>query len=260
MQMCLSRGIVNDYFTRPDNKGRVFTIGGIGDRFAYATALRNGRLTMTFNALPGKVAPGEEYSFSISLLDEAMPEPVSENLTLKVVAARQSKGGGGGNSDNNQPDPEAEGDTETNDGRALPPTKWLTRDGRAISDGNQETEEWPDWFTDQDGGKVDDFGDGLMVFGINYDNAHFRRFLDRERDALNKKVITEQYRVGMLVLMMGLEDAYARMEQSDVKSALEEQIDGIRRLTAQGAATVVMSIAKTLSAIVNPASVADPDD
>ena len=210
--------------------------------------------------MPGKVTPGEEHSFSVSLFDEAMPEPVSENLTLKVVAARQSRGGGGGNNNNHKTDPEVEGDIETDDGRKLPPTKWLTRDGRAISDGNQETEEWPDWFTDQDSVKVDDFGDGQMVFGINYDNAHFRRFLDRERNDVGKKVVTEQYRMGMLMLMMGLEDAYARMEQSDIKSALEEQIDGIRRLAAQGAATVVMSIAKTLSAIVNPASVADPDD
>ena len=66
--------------------------------------------------------------------------------------------------------------------------------------------------------------------------------------------------MGMLVLMMGLEDAYARMEQSDTKTALEEQIDDIRRLSAQGAATVVMSIAKTLPLIINPASVADSDD
>ena len=66
--------------------------------------------------------------------------------------------------------------------------------------------------------------------------------------------------MGMLVLMMGLEDAYSRMEQSETKTALEEQIDEIRRLSAQSAATVVMSIAKTLPSIVNPAAVADPDD
>lgn len=251
---------VNDYFNRPDNKGRVLLFGGISENFSFTHTLRNGRLTMTFNALPGKVTPGEEYSFSVLLLDEAMPEPVSENLTLKVIATRQSRGGGGGKNKDHKTTTEEDGDTETDDRRKLPPSNWLTRDGRAISDGNQETEKWPDWFTEQDGGKVDALGDGLMMFGINYDNAHFRRFLDRERDALNKKVITEQYRMAMLVLMMGLEDAYARMEQSDTKSALEDNIDEIRRLAAQGAATVVMSIAKTLPSIVNPASVADPDD
>ena len=99
-----------------------------------------------------------------------------------------------------------------------------------------------------------------MVYKINYDNAHFRNFLDRERDDLNKRIITEQYRVGMLVLMMGLEDAYSRMEQNEIKTQLEENIDEIRRLAAQGASTVVMSIAKTLPTIINPASVGDPDD
>ena len=103
-------------------------------------------------------------------------------------------------------------------------------------------------------------GEGQKLFRINYDNAHFRRFLDRERNDVDKKVVAEQYRMGMLVLMLGLEDAYSRMEQSETKTALEENIDELRRLSAQGAATVVMSIAKTLPSIVNPAAIADPDD
>ena len=125
--------------------------------------------------------------------------------------------------------------------------------------GDEETDAWPDDFTDQDGGTVDDLGE-VSVYCINYDNAHFRRFLDAERNDINKKVVSEQYRIGMLVLMMGLDDAYSRMEQSEMKTELEEHIDEIRRLAAQGAATVVMSIAKTLPSIINPASVADPDD
>ena len=139
----------------------------------------------------------------------------------------------------------------------MPPSKWLTRDGRMI--GDEATDAWPDGFTDQDGGKVDDLGE-VRVYCINYDSAHFRRFLDAERDDTNKRVVAEQYRIGMLVLMMGLDDAYSRMEQTELKTELEEHIDEIRRLAAQGAATVGMSIAKTLPAIINPASVADPDD
>ena len=84
-------------------------------------------------------------------------------------------------------------------------------------------------------------------------NAHFRRFLNAESGDLNKKVVAEQYRIGMLVLMMGLDDAYSRMEQSELKTQLEEHIDEIRQLAAQGTATVVMSIAKTLPSIINPA-------
>ena len=247
----------NDYLTRPDNRGRVITIGGLREKFSLTSSLRNGRLAITFTALADRVSAGEEIAFTVGLIDEAMPEPVTEEMRLVVVETRTPR-----TPRPPQPihpsDPELEGDAEAEEGRALPPTRWLTRDGRLI--GELETEMWPDDFTDQDGGLVDDLGEGQMLYRINYDNAHFRRFLDSERDDLNKRVVTEQYRIGMLVLMMGLEDAYSRMGATEVKNALEEQIDDIRRLSAQGASTVVMSITKTLPTIINPASVGDPDD
>ena len=245
--------VVNDYLTRPDNRGRVFTMG-LDGRFSYTSSLYNGRLTVNFEALSGKVAAGEEYSVMVGLLHDSIPEPVTENLTLRVVGSRPARPPG----PRPPPEPGENGEDEVTEARGLPPTKWLTRDGRLI--GEEETERWSEDFTDQDGGEVGDLGDGQMVYKINYDNAHFRNFLDRERDDLNKRVITEQYRVGMLVLMMGLEDAYSRMEQNELKTQLEENIDDIRRLAAQGASTVVMSIAKTLPTIINPASVGDPDD
>ena len=139
-----------------------------------------------------------------------MPEPVTERLTLRVVATRKHKPSGPP-----PKDPSIEGDEADSVGRAPPPTKWLTKDGRSI--GREETDPWPEGFTDQDGGTVRDLGESSIYY-INYDNAHFRRFLDRERNDVDKKVVTEQYRMGMLVLMMGLEDAYSRMEQPEVKA------------------------------------------
>lgn len=248
----------NDYLTRPDNRGRVFVTGGISERFSYTTSLRNGRLTVTFQSLADKVAAGDELSFSVGLLDDAMPEPVTEELTLRVVESRRRRGPGPKPQPNGgSEDPGADDGEETTEGRALPPMRWLTRDGRPI--GEEETEQWPDDFTDQDGGTVTDLGDSNIYY-INYDNAHFRRFLNAERNEIDQKVVAQQYRMGMLVLMMGLEDAYSRMESGITKTSIEEIIDEIRRLAAQAAATVVMSIAKTLPTIVNPASVADPDD
>ena len=240
----------NNYLMRPENRGRVFPIGLEG-RLSYPNSLRDGRLTLNFAAQPDRVAVGDTISFTLSLLDDAMPEPVTEDLTISVLAIRTPGSSG-------PPTPtQGEGEEETEEGRTLPPRRWLTRDGRMI--GDDETDAWPDDFTDQDGGRVEDLGE-VRLYCINYDNAHFRRFLDAERGGLNKKVVAEQYRIGMLVLMMGLEDAYSRMELSELKTDLEEHIDEIRRLAAQGAATVVMSIAKTLPAIINPASVVDPDD
>lgn len=244
--------VVNDYLTRPENRGRVFT-SGLDGKFSYTSSLRDGRLAITFSAQSDRVEVGETVSFSVSLLDDAMPEPATEDLVLRVVATRIPQRPG----PRTPPRPNGDGELEVEEGRALPPSKWLTKDGRMI--GDDESDVWPDDFTDQDGGRVDDLGEVNLYF-INYDNAHFRRVLDSERNDLNKKVLAEQYRIGMLILMMGLDYAYSQMEQSEVKTNMEEQIDEIRRLCAQGAATVVMSIAKTLPTIINPASVGDPDD
>ncbi len=242
---------VNNYLTRPQNRGRVFT-SGLDGKLSYTSSLRDGTLTVNFSSQPERVAVGELISFSMSMLDDSMLEPVTEDLVLRVVAKRTPKPPGP-----KPPGPNGGDEGGAEEVLALPSSKWLTKDGRKI--GDEDSDVWPDDFTDQDGGKVDDLGE-VRVYGINYDNAHFRRFLNEERSDLNKKVLTEQYRIGMLVIMLGLDDAYSRMEQSEIKTNLEEYIDEIRRLSAQGAATVVMSIAKTLPSIINPASVADPDD
>ena len=247
--VAFSTDTANDYLVRQDNRGRIFVVGKGKDKFSYRSALRNGRLTLTFEALPGKVTAGEEFMFSVGLLDDAIAEPVTEEVKILAVTSRQPKPPGP------RPSPH---DPEPTLERSLPPSKWLTRDGRLI--GEEATDPWPEGFTDQDGGRVEDLGEAQKLYSINYDNAHFRHFFERERAPVNKKVIAEQYRMAMLVLMLGFEDAYSRMEQTETKVEIEEQIDEVRRLVAQGAATVVMSIAKTLPTIVNPASVADPDD
>ena len=199
--------------------------------------------------------PGEEILCYIGLQDDAMPDAVSEELRLPVVERRKTSSGGGNRDKTGGDDPHGDNVTEQ---RALPPSKWLTRDGRTI--GEDETEAWPADFTDQDGGQVEDLGEGTRLYYINYDNAHFRRVPDAQRNDIDKKVVAAQYRMGMLVTMLGLEDAYERMTHGNAKAELEEHIDDIRRLAAQGAATVMMSIAKTLPSIVNPATVSDPDD
>ena len=86
------------------------------------------------------------------------------------------------------------------------------------------------------------------------------RFLSDEHGDLEKKTLTQQFRFGMLVLMMGFEDAYKKLQEEETKQSLEEHVDEIRRLCAKGAATVVLSIAKTLPQIVNPLSIKDIDD
>lgn len=247
----------NGYLNRLENRGRMFIIPGLSDKCSYTHTLLDGNLTVKFQALEGRMEAGEELSFSVALLDDAMPEPVSDELRLRFVEYRNRQGSGSGKSKKKSGEGDDPGDDTEVEQRTLPPSKWLTRDGRSI--GEDETEAWPGDFTDQDGGKVEDLGENTQLYYINYDNAHFRRVLDSQRSDIDKRVVAEQYRMGMLVTMLGMEDAYTRMPLNS-KTELEEHIDDIRRLAAQGAATVMMSIAKTLPTIVNPAAVADPDE
>ena len=242
--------VVNDYLIRPDNKGRVRigVEGGQGGEFSWGIALNDGRLTVTFEAIADRVVAGDDFRVTVDLADDSMHTPVSADFVLRAVEHRKPRPPG--------PKPPPEPGEEEDGARGLPMTLWLTRDGREI--GGDPSEQWPDDFTEQDGGDVREIDADQRVYRINYDNAHFQRVLAGERTEPDKRVVTEQYRLGLLVLMMGLEKAYELAEPA--RKTEVGDFDPMRRLAAQGSATVVMSLVKTLPAIVNPASVTDPDD
>ena len=234
----------NDWLTRPNNRGRVFLDEKAQKVFSLGATLNNGSLSVKFE--PPNAVVGDSVSAQLILKDDSMPEPVSASIELKVVGQRQKrKGGRGGRRRGSGRDDESGGGKE----KGLPQTKWLTRDGRNI--GEEATENWPDDFTDQDGGLIQALTEDTNLYKINYDNAHFRHFLITERDQQSRKLIVEQYRLSMLILMMGFEYAYSNITDTSEKAALEEKLDSFRRIAAQGAATVVMSIARTLPSMIN---------
>ena len=250
----------NDWLTRPDNRGSVRFVGQGGEDMGlgFSAELMDGSLAVTIGATQDQVSVGETIETEIRLADDSMPSAVADAVTFHVVESRQRpKGGGRGG-----PRPRGGDDEEgTSDERGLPTNHWITQDGRMI--GDERTTRWAeidDDFTDQDGGCARDLSADEKLYYINYDNAHFQHFLAGERTDVEKRVLTEQYRLSMLILMMGFEDAYSRLPSSRSKVELAEWIDPIRRLAAQGAATVVMSIAKTLPKLVTVDTVGDPDD
>ena len=89
-RIAFNTDVVNGYLARPENRGRVFVTGSMRDRFSYMPSLHDGRLTMVFEALSDKVNTGDEFRFSVGLLDDAMPEPVTEELKLTVVEERMT--------------------------------------------------------------------------------------------------------------------------------------------------------------------------
>ncbi|MYD36933.1 MAG: hypothetical protein F4X20_08020 [Dehalococcoidia bacterium] len=245
--------VVNDYFMRPDLRGRLILLPPIGDKFAYTHRLRNGVLTVSFEAQSGAIAPGENIDVQVGLHDDGMAEAKSAHLRLSVVERRLPNRPG----PRPKPKPGEENGAVESVTRGLPQSIWLTSDGRPI--GNEESEEWPADFGERDGGLVRDLTDDERLYLINYDNVHFRRVIEAERDSANRRVKAAQFRLGMLVFMMGFENAFSAMDTGGAKEQLGENIDEIRRLCAEGAANVVMSIADTFPKIINRASVDDDD-
>ena len=246
----------NDWLTRPDNRGGIGFAkrDGTDVGFGFNAELLDGILTVTIQTTD-QVSVDDEFEAEISLVDDSMPRAVTGPVKFYVVASRPKPRGGGGGGRRPRGDDDENG---TSDERGLPENRWITQDGRVI--GDEKTTPWAEFgddFTDQDGGYVQDLSADEKRYYINYDNAHFQHFLIGERTDVGKRVLTEQYRLSMLILMMGFEDAYSRLP-SQVEWA--EWDDQIRRLAAQGAATVVMSVAKTLPTLVTANTVGDPDD
>lgn len=235
----------NDYFTRPDNQGEI-SILGLENYFSSKYTLSNGKLTITFKALLDRDMIGKEINLKIDLIDATMPLPLTSNLLLKIVESR------------NTPPPGPPSPPKNIVTFEPPPSRWLTKDGRSI--GSETTKKWSESLTELDGGYTEDLIEDQKIYYINYDNAHFRYLLTQERDENTKRAITEQYRVGMLILMLGFEDAWNRVKDVSIKERLEENIDIVRRLSAQGSASVVMSIARTLPNIINPSVTLYPED
>ena len=230
---------VNDWLTRSRNRGKCKMEKKGAEVLAYTSALRDGSLSVAVEIV-GDVDVGDMIDTSIEMYDSAMPQPVSESVTFRVVAKRQKKSSG-------KKDAPAT-DNQVGRQKGLPKTIWLTRDGRRI--GSDVTEEWPDGFSEKEGGTVASLGDVEdNVYKINYDNTHFQFFLRQEGQQDVKRTIAEQYRLSMLVLMLSFEHAYSGLPEK-TKDDLEDQRDRLRRLMAQSASTVVMSIARTLSPLI----------
>lgn len=243
---------VNDWLTRPDNRGSIVLEGTAGQGLAITSALRDGSLTVTVHSVGTDIVSGTVLSGAVALKDSAMPIAVEESVRFRVVSQRATKKPGGPN-EKQKKNCETPGDMVSKKG--LPRTEWLTKDGRRLED--EKTRPWPGGYSEHDGGFVKTLGDEECIYMINYDNAHFQTFLRKERSKSEKRVITEQYRLGMLVMMLSFEDSYLR---SSDRNRLAEVIDEYRRVAARAAATVVMSITRTLPNMVTSKRLEDLDD
>lgn len=247
----------NGYLDRADNPGRVVVGSEIAERFAVRSQLHNGRLTVFFEPIEDKVKIGDVFSFVIGLHDPAMAIPVEDEITLQIVdpeiqpkkkpASKPIQTPKGGNSG----DKKGEGELAPTHG--LPQYVLLTRDGRDV--GESETERWPEGFSDNDGGTINDLGDGQLIYAINYDNAYHLRYRAQARGDIAKDVVTEKYILGMRILMLGYEHALRLMQERN--AGVADHADTIRRLAARGAASTVLALAENLPKIVDATSITE---
>jgi len=250
--------VENGYLNRPDNPGHLIVPDAIAARFALRTHLDNGRLTVYFDPIETKLKVGDSFKFRIGLQDPAMGLPVEDELAIRITEEEVPTPKPKPKVKNPPADPKSgkggdrKGHGEDAPTHGLPKYGLLTKDGRKI--GTQESEHWPDGFTDQDGGIVRDLGDEQVLYLINYDNVYHLKYKMQTRGDIAKDVMTEKYVLGMRILMLGYEHAL-RVLKGAAGNGIGEYSDDFRRMAARGAASTVLALAENLPKIVDSSSV-----
>lgn len=247
----------NGYLQRPDNRGRLVIDEHIYERFGIRTQLHNGRLTLYLDPVEGALKVGDRIVLKVGLQDDAMPQAVSDQVTVRIVHVEKMP-----RKEKKKPtEPKAaekgrmEGDGESGPTHGLPPFVLLTKDGHNV--GREETQPWPDGFTELDGGLIEDLGDNGTLYKINYDNSYHVKYRMGARGDIARDVVTEKYILGMRILMLGYEHALRTIKElkGEQLNGIAEYQDDFRRMTARGAAATVLALAENLPKIVDKTSV-----
>ena len=235
----------DDFFTRTKNIGKLsFSEVKSGEKFHRNANLKNGKLSVRIDAV-GNVDVGDEYKFKFALQSDDMSDPVqTDEITIKVVS----------------PIPhdvdEKKKISRTKKGqKGLPDYKLCTKDGRDIDENPTKSfaqaHEHCNGFDEKDGGYVFEGDDEKKVYWINYDNTSFQNYLASQKSEADKKMASEKYILGMRILMLGLEYALEERKKARDKDTTESDHDPdfrdeFRRISAKGAATVVLTLCHQL--------------
>ena len=233
----------NDYFVRDENQGRLWLSDpSVAERFVIRRSLRNGRLTVFLSPVEDRLKIGDTFTFRIGLEDDAMAEPVSDEITIRITGAEADKPKEKGKEKEEKP---KKPDLKPSIG--LPPYELLTSDGR--TEAGQVTKKWPDWMNDTDGGYVEDLGGGLKKYFINYDNTYHQSYRRNQRGQIVKDSISQKYILGMRVFMLGVERA---INGKDDEGEDGFDPDEFRKIAAKGAASTMLTLSDHLPKIIQP--------
>ena len=234
----------NDYLVRDDNQGRLLlTDTNISEKFAVRRSLRNGRLTVTLTPIEGQVNVGDTFTLDIGLVDDAMPAPVSDQVEVTITAVETIQP----HPHDGAPKKKTKGTSAEQPNVGLPPYKLLTADGR--EDAGQQTEQWPEGMTDEDGGSVEDLGGNGKLYKINIDNKWLQSYRRAQRGQILKDSMTQKYILGMRIFLLGIERALSGLSDQD-----DIDPDAFRRVAAKGAASTMLTLSDHLPKIITPFS------
>jgi len=253
--------VENGYLQRTDNRGSLLIDASVYERFGLRTQLHDGRLTLFLDPVEDALKVGDVIVLKVGLQDPSMAQPVQDQVRLRIVAEEKEpkvakkKGDHKAARQGNK-----EGDGERTPTHGLPPYVLLTKDGHPV--GTQETQRWPEGFTDQDGGLIEDLGEDGLLYKINYDNASHLRYRLGARGDVSRDVVTEKYILGMRILMLGYEHALRTLKEmkNGEGNGMAEFQDEFRRMAARGAASTVLALAENLPKIVDRSAVTAAED
>lgn len=228
--------VQDDYFIRAEYRGDiVFDNDDTADKFAFRRKLENGDLVVFLKPNRERLQVGYTESVRFGLRDGTMAQPVYADKTLRITLADAVR---------KPPHPRPVPPERRQSIAGLPQRKLVTKDGRQIN--GEDTVKWEDaesgvgTFDKEAGGYVKKLDESESVYYINYDNAYFQTYLNKQKKERQAEV-AQKYVLGMRILMLGLERAIGETEKDDATEA-----DKLRWVATKGVAAVVLSICDQL--------------
>ena len=240
---------VNEFFTRPDNKGRLFISNSlVRERFAVRHILYNGRLTVFLELVGNGSMAGEIYNFDLGLHSDSMPIPVTRPVSVKILSAEDGKIKPPKPTPRPRPLPNVNEDLK----RALPKYVLLTKDGREVL--GQTTAIWPEGFTELDGGRITG-EDENPIYEINVDNVYHLKYRLRARSETAKDLLSQKYVTGMRLFLLGFENSRINvlkaLKEGENVEVFNDMVDEFRGIAARAAASVVLWLTDQLPKIID---------
>lgn len=238
---------VNDFFIRADNRGQLFISDEtVRRRFSIKHILYNGRLTVFFSPADESLQAGDFFEFELGLVSDSMTAPLTQPVTVKILAEEEEKEKKKSKKKNKKPKP------EDKPKRGLPPYVLLTKDGRDVL--GQRTQTWPEDFSELDGGRITG-EDDKPIYEINVDNAYHLNYRRRAKSDAARDLISQKYITGMRLFLLGFENSWrniaAASGSENGNAKFNDVIDEFRATAARGAASVVLWLTDQLPKVID---------